>query len=58
MEERHSGREKGIKCSTGAHGEDANSEYTIYTAKDRNPGTLKQQEVWDEMMAGFFTMGM
>ena len=38
----------GSKCSTVTQGEGANSEYTSYTAKEKNCGTLKQQEEWGE----------
>ena len=37
---------EGGKCSTGTQGETANIEYTSYTARERNWGTLKQKEEW------------
>ena len=40
--------EKGRKCFTGAQGAQANSEYTSYTERERNCGTLKQKEEWEK----------
>ena len=39
---------KGTKCATGEHDERANSEYTSYTARERNWGPLKQKEEWEK----------
>lgn len=50
--------ETGRKGSTRAQNEESRSGYASCADREKNWGTLKQQEEWGEMMEGYLTMGM